>query len=129
VEAGLPGARTLVVAKRTNAAKDDAEPELAYYHSSETLERRPHPSYFANLVRGHWAGCEIRNHWVRDSIMQEDRTRIRDYNINANLATLRCCLLAIKSRCLTHLSWPQISETAQYDHAFPYQLVANYRVK
>lgn len=80
-------------------------------------------------MRGHWSGCEIRNHWVRDAQLLEDRTRIRDRNINANLALLRSCLLAIKSRCLPHRSWPQVIETAQGDHAFAYQLVANYRLK
>jgi hypothetical protein len=85
---------------------------VAYYHSSETLKDRPHARYFAALARGHWAGFEIRNHWVRDSQMPEDRRRIRDYNINANLATLRDCLLAIKATCLSHFSWPQVIETA-----------------
>lgn len=115
--------------RRTNAAIDDPEPELAYYHSSETLEDRPNAAYFAALARGHWGGCEIRNHWVRDSQMFEDRTRIKDYNINANLAIIRCCLLAIKASCLSHLSWPHVIETAQSDQAFAYQLVANYRLK
>ncbi len=119
----------MVVVSRTNAAVDDPEPELAYYHSSETLEDRPNAAYFAVLARGHWAGCEIRNHWVRDSQMMEDRTRIRDYNINANLTTLRCCLLAIKSTRLSHLSWPQVIETAQSNQAFAYQIIANYRLK
>ena len=129
VEAGLPGARTLVVVRRINAAANDPEPELAYYHSNESLEDRPGARYFGDLVRGHWAGCEIRNHWVRDSQLLEDRTRIRDYNINANLATLRCCLLAIKATRLSHLSWPRVIETAQADQAFAYQLIANYRLK
>lgn len=115
--------------RRTNAASDDPEPELAYYHSSETLQDRPSARYFADLVRGHWAGCEIRNHWVRDSQFFEDRTRIRDYTINANLVTLRCCLLAIKATHLPHLSWPLIIETAQSHQPFAYQLIANYRFK
>ncbi len=105
------------------------EPEFAYYHSSESLQDRPGAKYFADLARGHWAGCEIRNHWVRDSQMFEDRTRIRDYNINANLATLRCCLLAIKASRLSHLSWQQVIETAQSNPAFAYQLISNYRLK
>jgi hypothetical protein len=115
--------------RRINAAADDPEPELAYYHSNESLEDRPHARYFGDLARGHWGGCEIRNHWVRDSQMLEDRTRIRDYNINANLATLRSCLLVIKARLLTHLSWPRVIETAQYDQAFAYQLISNYSLK
>ena len=115
--------------RRINAAADDPEPELAYYHSNETLEDRPGARYFGDLARGHWGGCEIRNHWVRDSQMLEDRTRIRHYNINANLATLRSAILAIKAKLLSHLSWPQVIETAQSNHAFAYQLIANYTLK
>lgn len=115
--------------RRTNAALDDPEPELAYYHSSETLDARPDARYFGDLARGHWGGCEIRNHWVRDSLMLEDRTRIRSYNINANLATLRCCLLAVKASLLSHLSWPLVIERAQFEHAFAYQLIANHTLK
>jgi hypothetical protein len=48
---------------------------------------------------------------------------------DANLAILRCCLLAIKATRLNHLSWPQVIETAQVDQAFAYQLIANYRLK
>ncbi len=49
--------------------------------------------------------------------------------INANLATLRCCLLAIKASRLSHLSWQQVIETAQSNPAFAYQLISNYRLK
>lgn len=129
IEAGLPGARTLIVVRRSNAAKDEAEPQLAYYHASESITEVRTARYFAGLVRGHWGGCEIRNHWVRDAQMFEDKTRIRNYNINANLATLRCCLLKIKAQLLPDHPWPQIRERAQADHAFAYQLIANQRVK
>jgi len=129
IEAGLPAARTLIVVRRSNAAKDQAEPELAYYHASESIGPRRGACYFASLVRGHWGGCESRNHWVRDTQMLEDKTRIRDYNINANLTTLRSCLLAIKAQLLPHLSWPQTSERAQDSQAFAYQLIAKHTVK
>jgi predicted transposase YbfD/YdcC len=43
---------------------------------------------FARLVRGHWGGAEIRNHWVCDALFEEDSTRSK--NLNANLAVLRC---------------------------------------
>ena len=83
--------------------------------------------YFGSSARGHWCGCEIRNHWVRDSQMLEDKTRIRDYKINANLATLRCCLLKLKAQLLTEFSWPEIIERAQLDQSFAYQLISNQR--
>lgn len=117
-EAGPPGARTLIVVRRSNAAKDQAEPEPAYYHASESIGPRRGARYFTSLVRGHWGGCESRNHWVRDTRMLEDKTRIRDYNINANPFTLRCRLLKIKAQLLPRLSRPDVSERAQADQAF-----------
>lgn len=42
-----------------------------------------------NLIRGHWAGVENRNHWRRDAIGDEDGTRSRKPNIVGNLALLR----------------------------------------
>ena len=77
-------------AKKSRFSAPVAKVGLAYYHSSKGLEDRPSAAFFGRLARGHWGGCEIRNHWVRDSQMIEDRTRISDYNINANLTTLRC---------------------------------------
>jgi hypothetical protein len=41
----------------------------------------------------------------------EDKTRVPDYSINANLVTLHCCLLKLKAQLLTHLSWPEVIET------------------
>ncbi len=45
------------------------------------------------LIRGHWAGVEIRNHWRRDALMGEDQSRSRNPNLLANLAIIRvpCC--------------------------------------
>ena len=48
----------------------------------------------ARLVRGHWGGCEIRNHWVRDVLFKED----------GNLAVMRCAVIALKTRHASHLS-------------------------
>ena len=61
--------------------------------------------------------------------MLEDKTRIRDYNINANLATLRCCLIKLKAQLLTDFSWPEVIERAQFDPAFTYQIISNQRLK
>ena len=115
--------------RRTNIAQEHPEPILAYYHASQPIAPKRKAAHFGSLVRGHWGGCESRNHWVRDSQMFEDKTRIRDYNINANLATLRCCLLKIKAQLLTNLTWPEIIERAQVDHSFAYQLISNQRLK
>ena len=47
---------------------------LAFYVTSQG----PTPGCarrFGELARGHWGGCENRNHWVRDVCMREDKTR------------------------------------------------------
>jgi len=124
----LPQARALLVVRRSGTHGKTEEPELAYYISS--LPPLPkHLHRFADLVRGHWGACEIRNHWIRDAQFAEDKTRSKNRNINANLAILRVALLAIKAHLLPDLSWPEVIETAQADRAFAYQLVVNHRRK
>ena len=50
------------------------------------------------LIRDHWGGVENRNHWRRDALWGEDRTRSRNPNVVANLALLRSVL----TRLLNH---------------------------
>ena len=52
---------------------------------------RPEP--WLGLIRGHWGGVEIRNHWRRDALMGEDRSRSRNPNLLAKLALIRSALL------------------------------------
>jgi len=116
------------VVRRTGTNPSSDEPETAYYISN--LPATPNRlNHFADLIRGHWAACEIRNHWVRDHIFGEDKTRSKNRKINANLAILRVAILALKEHLMPHLKWPQIVESAQADSAFAYQLVVNHRLK
>jgi hypothetical protein len=78
---------------------------------------------FAQLVRGHWGGCEIRNHWVRDAQFEEDATLSKNLNLNGNLAVLRCALIALKARHATHLSWPAIFELSGTKSSICYNMV------
>ena len=84
---------------------------------------------FARLVRGHWGGCEIRNHWVRDALFDEDASRSKNLNLNGNLAVLRCGLIALKAQHASHLSWPTIFELSGLRPAVPYNLVRNNALK
>lgn len=69
------------------------------------------PQGWLQLVRGHWAGCENRNHWRRDACWLEDTTRSRKPNIVGALALLRNTLLAIVQPELDcHGSLPAFSE-------------------
>lgn len=128
MEAGLPGARSLVVVRRTRTA-DDGEAPRAYFYVTSHPPEPGCAQRFARLVRGHWAGCEILNHWTRDHCMREDRTRSKNYRLNCALAGLRCCLIAIKSLLHPDESWPSLQERCQRNPTIAFQAVAKLRSK
>lgn len=143
MEIGLPHVRTLVVVEKTSTskkpeAKTEATPAalagvapgnnearqsvdtVSYYLSCH----HPRPAeFFAQLIRGHWGGCEIRNHWVRDAIFEEDSTRSKNINLNGNLAVLRAALISLKSRLVPDKSWPFIRELSSMKISLPYNMV------
>jgi predicted transposase YbfD/YdcC len=95
MEAGFPYARSLVVMRteRTEKKSGKTTRDPHYYMSSLP------PDHFEaaqglELIRGHWAGVEIRNHWRRDALMGEDGSRSRKPNLLANMALIRSTLLA-----------------------------------
>lgn len=119
----------VVITKRcraTSAGAEPAETTVSRYLSSLVPQCAQR---FARLVRGHWGGCEIRNHWVRDALFEEDATRSKNLNLNGNLAVLRCALIALKIRHASHLSWPDIFERSAMKPAIPYNLVCNNALK
>ena len=88
---------------------------LLYYVSSHDLIEQG-VDYFHQSIRGHWGGCEIRNHWIRDHLWAEDKTRIRTWTINANLSLMRCLLLNMKCEIYPQRNW---AEFFQYHSHFP----------
>lgn len=66
------------------------------------------PAQWHALVRGHWGGVEIRNHWRRDAIWGEDRSRTRNLHALANLALLRNALLALLPEHYPDVPLPEI---------------------
>ena len=87
------------------------------------------PEQFHNIIRGHWGGCEIRNHWSRDALWYEDKTRSRKWKINANLALMRCALITLKDVLSIQESWNCIFEQSQHKTKVPYNLVCRGRSK
>ena len=79
------------------------------------------PRHWLKLIRGHWGGVEIRNHWRQDALMEEDGSRSRNPNLLANLALLRNTLLAALSNQFPDQSLPQIHERL---HSHPAQCLA-----
>ena len=120
----------VVVTKQTWSTSPGASKEsevTASHHVSSLIPQSA--ARFARLVRGHWGGCEIRNHWVRDALFEEDATRSKNLNLNGNLAVLRCAVIALKARHASHLTWPTIFELSGLRPAIPYNLVCNNALK
>jgi predicted transposase YbfD/YdcC len=92
----FPFARTLVAIQSTRTVKRTGQStfETRYYLSSQEAHERTHPEWIG-LIRDHWGGVENRNHWRRDALWGEDRTRSRKPNLVATLALLRSAALRL----------------------------------
>lgn len=119
-----PYARSLLCVESRRGTKTlRGRPERRYYLSSLEPQERT-PAAWQNLIRNHWAGVEIRNHWRKDACWGEDRTRSRNPNIVGALALLRNTLLAIVADHLdTYGSMPAFSEACLADPAFALRLI------
>jgi len=94
--ADFPFARTvLVVRSEVTSKKTGATTAETRFYLSSAEPAEHTPAQWQTLVRGHWGGVEIRNHWRRDALWGEDRSRTRHASALANLALLRNALLAV----------------------------------
>jgi predicted transposase YbfD/YdcC len=112
LDADFPYARTLIVVRseRTVKKTGQSSTESRYYLSSASPQDYT-PAQWLGLIRGHWAGVEIRNHWRRDALMGEDRSRSRQTRLLANVALIRNLLLKVISQAHEGQSLPQLRET------------------
>ena len=108
---GFAGARCIVGVRSSVCVKKTGNQttQTRYYLSSLEPEERTLAQWSA-LIRGHWGGVEIRNHWRRDAIMGEDRSRTRNVRALANLALLRNTLLCVLANDAGDRSLPEIQE-------------------
>lgn len=118
----------MVVIDRTRTTDEDEIPQRAFFITSLPPVKGC-AARFADLARGHWGGCEIRNHWVRDSCMNEDKTRSKNYQLNCALAGLRICVLAVKSLLFSDRSWSEVQELCQRDPSVAYRAIAKLQAK
>lgn len=111
ITVGFPYARSLIVlrSERTVKKTGHTTTESRYYLSS-ALPREYRPEQWLELIRGHWGGVENRNHWRRDALMGEDRSRSRNARLLANLALIRNALLQVLSDKLEEQSLPELRE-------------------
>ena len=122
-QADYPGLRSLILVNKTTVRKRDGgetNEQRAYASSLEPKQKKP--EQLLELIRGHWGGVEIRNHWRRDACWREDHTRTRNVNALANLALLRSALLRLCASHWPDLSLPRVFETCQ--HSLPKSLHA-----
>jgi predicted transposase YbfD/YdcC len=119
MRADFPFARSLIVLRTERTTKKTGHyTKESHYYISSALAERYKPQQWIELIRGHWGGVEIRNHWRRDAIMGEDKSRSRNPNLLANLALIRNTLLRIMSRHFPEQSLPEIRE---YLHSKPHK--------
>lgn len=109
MQVGFPHIQTVVKIWRESTAYKTNEKEICYYLSSEPFDRRT-PEQWLNLVRGHWGGIEIRNHWKKDAILLEDKTRSRNPTLVGALAMLRNTLLFMHKEQDEHKTLPGFVE-------------------
>jgi predicted transposase YbfD/YdcC len=124
--ADFPFVRSVVVVRSEVTIKKTGKTttESRYYLSSAEPHERT-PAQWHGLVRGHWGGVEIRNHWRRDAIWGEDGSRTRDATALANLALLRNTLLALLPDHYTAVSLPEIHEHLHSDPAACLRIIAS----
>ncbi len=96
--------------------------ESRFYLSSLRPGERT-PAQWHALIRGHWAGVEIRNHWRRDAVWGEDRSRTSNPNALANLALLRSALLARLASVRDKRSLPALIESFVENPATAFSLI------
>jgi len=111
----------LVLRSERTVKKTGATSTESRYYLSSALPQEYEPQQWLALIRGHWGGVEIRNHWRRDVWMGEDGSRSRHPNLLANLALLRNALLHPLSDQLQDQSLPEFRENLR---ACPKQCLA-----
>jgi len=111
MRADFPFARSLIVLRNTRLIKKTNQSTTeSHYYLSSALPEQYRPSQWLGLIRGHWAGVEVRNHWRRDVLFREDGSRSRNPNLLANMALLRNTLLALLAEHFPEKSGPEIIE-------------------
>jgi len=111
LKADFPFARCLIVLRNTRwIKKSNPTTTEPHYYLSSALPEQYRPVQWLGLIRGHWAGVEIRNHWRRDVLFGEDGSRSPNPNLLANLALIRNALLALLAEHFPNGASPTVIE-------------------
>jgi predicted transposase YbfD/YdcC len=82
------GIKSLIEVKRTGMRGGKVYKQMAYYISSVALEAEA----FGQVIRGHWH-IENRLHWVKDVVLREDCSRIRNEQAAGNFSLVRSMVM------------------------------------
>ena len=95
----FPGARQVFDTRNTTTFKKDGQtPQHTRFFVASLTAEEAGPVRLAALARGQWS-VENPNHWRRDTLWGEDRSRLRNKNAACALARLRTALLRPVLRC------------------------------
>jgi len=123
MKTSFPYARSVLAAWSRREVKDQTTESVRCYVSSLDADRRS-STRWQQLIRGHWGGVENRNHWRKDAVWLEDRTRSRNAKLVGNLALLRNALLKIYADHREHYnSLPAFTENLRADPAAAFRLI------
>jgi predicted transposase YbfD/YdcC len=122
MQVGFPHIQTVAKIWRTSTAHKTAEKEICYYLSSEPFDQRT-PEQWLQLIRGHWGGVEIRNHWRKDACLLEDKTRSRNPTLVGALAMLRNMLLFMHKEQDAHTTLPGFVEDIAANRNKPFSML------
>jgi hypothetical protein len=112
----------LKVRRKSSAAKNANRFETSYYISSVPATRYTAKQWLG-LIRGHWGGIEIRNHWRKDACLFEDKTRSRNPTIVATFAMLRNVLLFFYNDQHAHATLTGFVEAVAADPTEAYSMM------
>lgn len=116
----FPHVETVIRVRRESTAFKNPKDRLPGYYLSCRPQETLSPEQWLELIRGHWGGIEIRNHWRKDACLHEDKTRSRQPNVVAAMAMLRNCVLFFLSEdtSTTNLNAFTEAVAADSDKAF-----------
>jgi predicted transposase YbfD/YdcC len=125
MDVDFPFARSVVVvrSRRTIKRTQQTTEETRYYVTSLDPDELTNAQWH-QLIRGHWAGVENRNHWRRDALFGEDRSRSRKTPLLTNLALIRNALLRVLPRAFPGDSVPVIRERLQSNPTLAFSALA-----
>lgn len=105
--------------KKTGASSAESR-----YYLSNALPGDYRAEQWLDLIRGHWGGVENRNHWRRDALMGEDRSRSRNAHLLANLGLIRSALLALLPDQMEARTLPELRESLHSKPSACYALLS-----